>query len=105
LTADIYLTFLQETLAELLEMLPLEVRRKMWFQNFGNREIGRGGPITWPPRSPDLTPLDFFLWGIFRGKGNENYELGFFAYEIIISAIRRVEFASDSMSLISPRVR
>ena len=24
--------------------------------------IGRGGPIAWPPRSPDLTPLDFFLW-------------------------------------------
>ncbi|KAJ4428313.1 hypothetical protein ANN_24332 [Periplaneta americana] len=21
------------------------------------------GPIPWPPRSPDLTPLDFFLWG------------------------------------------
>ena len=25
--------------------------------------IGRGGPVAWPPRSPDLTPLDFFLWG------------------------------------------
>ncbi|KAJ4435395.1 hypothetical protein ANN_18010 [Periplaneta americana] len=25
--------------------------------------IGRGGPVPWPPRSPDLTPLDFFLWG------------------------------------------
>ena len=24
--------------------------------------IGRGGPVAWPPRSPDLTPLDFFLW-------------------------------------------
>jgi hypothetical protein len=23
---------------------------------------GRGGPITWPPRSPDLTPLEFCLW-------------------------------------------
>lgn len=23
----------------------------------------RGGPITWLPRSPDLTPCDFFLWG------------------------------------------
>lgn len=28
---------------------------------FPNRWIGRGGPIAWPPRSPDLTPLDFFL--------------------------------------------
>jgi len=25
--------------------------------------IGRGGPIPWPPRSPDLSPIDFFLWG------------------------------------------
>jgi hypothetical protein len=25
--------------------------------------IGRGAPIAWPPKSPDLTPLDFFvLW-------------------------------------------
>ena len=30
---------------------------------FPNRWIGRGGPVQWPPRSPDLTPMDFFLWG------------------------------------------
>jgi hypothetical protein len=24
---------------------------------------GRGGPTAWPPRSPDLDPLDFYLWG------------------------------------------
>lgn len=30
---------------------------------FPNRWIGRGGPIAWPPRSPDLSPNDFFLWG------------------------------------------
>ena len=23
--------------------------------------IGRGGPIPWPARSPDLNPLDYFL--------------------------------------------
>jgi hypothetical protein len=23
-------------------------------------------PITWPPRSPDLAPLDFFLWGYMQ---------------------------------------
>jgi len=27
------------------------------------RRIGRGDPVAWPPRSPDLTPPDFFLWG------------------------------------------
>ena len=25
--------------------------------------IDRGGPISWPARSPDQTPLDYFLWG------------------------------------------
>ncbi|KAJ4449822.1 hypothetical protein ANN_01228 [Periplaneta americana] len=25
-----------------------------------------GGPISWPPRSPDLTPLDLFLWGSLK---------------------------------------
>lgn len=25
--------------------------------------IGRRGPHEWPPRSPDLTPCDFYLWG------------------------------------------
>jgi hypothetical protein len=30
------------------------------------RWIGRGGRIAWPPRSPDLTPLDFFLWGYVK---------------------------------------
>lgn len=30
---------------------------------FPNRWIGRGSPtVEWPPRSPDLTPLDFYLW-------------------------------------------
>ena len=24
------------------------------------------GPIKWPPRSPDLTPMDFFLWGYIK---------------------------------------
>lgn len=32
-------------------------------QCFPNRWIGRRGHVEWPPRSPDLTPLDFFLWG------------------------------------------
>lgn len=30
--------------------------------------IGRGGPVPWPPRSPDLTPCDFFLWGHLKEK-------------------------------------
>ncbi|GFV48626.1 putative DD41D transposase [Trichonephila clavipes] len=29
---------------------------------FGDRLISRFGPVIWPPRSCDLTPLDYFLW-------------------------------------------
>ena len=32
-------------------------------QRYGQRWIGRSGPVQWPARSPDLTPCDFFLWG------------------------------------------
>ena len=28
--------------------------------------ISRGGPTAWPPRSPDLTPLEFFAWGFIK---------------------------------------
>ncbi|CAH1972213.1 unnamed protein product [Acanthoscelides obtectus] len=30
---------------------------------FGEQFISRLGPVNWPPRSCDLTPLDYFLWG------------------------------------------
>ena len=30
---------------------------------YGERVISRNGLLEWPPRSCDLTPLDFFLWG------------------------------------------
>jgi len=26
----------------------------------------------WPPRSPDFTPADFFLWGLLKGKVYKN---------------------------------
>ncbi|GFW73261.1 putative transposable element [Trichonephila clavipes] len=29
---------------------------------FGDRLISRFGPVNWPPRSCDLTLLDYFLW-------------------------------------------
>ena len=28
----------------------------------------RQGLMAWPPRSPDLTPVDFFLWGYLKSK-------------------------------------
>lgn len=35
-------------------------------QSFPGRVISRFGDQNWPPRSCDLTPLDFFLWGFLK---------------------------------------
>ena len=32
-------------------------------QLFPGKLISKKGDVQWPPRSPDLSPLDFFLWG------------------------------------------
>ncbi|XP_070526515.1 uncharacterized protein [Cardiocondyla obscurior] len=81
LTGIAYKNFFKNELYALLEDVPLQIRRNMIFQHdgapahssaivreelnerFPDKWIGRGGPIAWPPRSPDLTVLDFFLWG------------------------------------------
>lgn len=66
---------------QLLEDIPLRARANLIFQQDGapahfsrparevlnrrypERWIGRGGPIVWPARSPDLNVLDYFVWG------------------------------------------
>ncbi|XP_050511562.1 uncharacterized protein LOC126887788 isoform X2 [Diabrotica virgifera virgifera] len=42
--------------------------------NYPNKWIGRRGPIEWPPRSPDLPPPDFFLWGYLKSVVNIKYK-------------------------------
>ncbi|GFX94861.1 putative LOC100569746 [Trichonephila clavipes] len=32
----------------------------------GDHLTSRFGPVNWPPRSFDLTPLDYFLWGYVK---------------------------------------
>lgn len=84
LNSENYLSFLMNTLEEELENFPVATYVSMLFQHDGapahfarsvrayldtryEQWIGRGGPIAWPPRSPDLTVLDFFLWGYVKG--------------------------------------
>lgn len=75
---------MQIELPILLENVELETRIRMWFQQdgapahrsqliqnylnnrFPNRWIGNR-THEWPPRSPDLTPLDFFV-GLCKRK-------------------------------------
>ena len=35
---------------------------------FPGHVISLRGDIGWPPRSPDLTPCDFFLWAYLKAK-------------------------------------
>ena len=82
LNANSYLEILENQVEDMLDnTIPLNLRNRMWFQHdgapphvgrnvvrwlnnkFNQRWIGRNGPIHWPARSPDLNPLDFYLWG------------------------------------------
>ncbi|KAJ4439683.1 hypothetical protein ANN_07811 [Periplaneta americana] len=81
LTGQAYTNFLENTIPHVLEDTPLINRQHIHFlhdgapahfsrtarhyldRRFPDRWIGRGGPIAWPPRSPNLNPLDFYLWG------------------------------------------
>jgi len=85
-----YRDFLENQLPVLLENMPLRERAQLIFQHDGapahfqrdvrrflnehypDRWIGRGGPIIWPPRSPDLNVLDFFLWGYVKNLIENN---------------------------------
>jgi hypothetical protein len=41
----------------------LHIVRHYLNQTFGEHRIGSGGPVNWPAQSPNLNPLDFWLWG------------------------------------------
>lgn len=92
LTGALYLDFLQNTMIpDLIQLfpdiqIPNNLDRGIWFQQdgapphfavtvreflnrtFPQRWIGRRGTVEWPARSPDLTPLDFFIWGYLKSK-------------------------------------
>ena len=83
LTGDKYLELLQNQIIPTLRLLPINFE-DIWFQQdgcpahnrravqnylettFNNKLISTRGTIKWPPRSPDLSPNDFFLWGYLK---------------------------------------
>ena len=78
-TSEVHLDMLKNQLSPLISS-----HQGLWFQQdgapahtarvvtawlterFGNRWIGRHGPHDCPPRSPDLTPPDFWLWSMLK---------------------------------------
>jgi len=44
------------------------LRVPMLDRQFPGHWIGRCGSQEWSPRSPNLTPLDFYLWGHLKAK-------------------------------------
>ncbi|XP_063898331.1 uncharacterized protein LOC135119012 [Helicoverpa armigera] len=129
LNGDTYLRLLRTRVRRMLEGIPLEEIRGLHFQHDGapphfanslraflngvwyggERWIGRGGPVPWPPRSPDLTPLDFFLWGrvkdlVYSQTGHDIRS----AEELkrrIRRAFRRVKSETDTLNKVKRQVR
>ena len=74
---------------------------------FPNRWIGSGSAQNWPPRSPDLYPLNYHVWGyikamVYAHKVNTREEL----FQRILSAARRINNAAVlrkvTSSLVTP---
>ena len=82
LSGEIYANFLQDELPALIENVPLQTRWQIYYQHdgapprfdqvvrqylnhkFPNQWIGRACTQNWPPRSPDLNPLDYHVCGV-----------------------------------------
>ncbi|XP_045456076.1 uncharacterized protein LOC123665890 [Melitaea cinxia] len=84
LNSDKFLELLNGPVDDYIDELSLDAYSQMWYQldgapahsvvsarerlseMFGQQWIGHHGPSRWPARSPDLTPMDFFLWGFIK---------------------------------------
>lgn len=74
---------------------------------FPNRWIGRRGEIEWPARSPDLSPLDYFVWGhikdtVYKSKPQNIDDLRNKIVQVIHSVPQ--EFIADAVSLFYTRL-
>jgi hypothetical protein len=86
LNSELFCNFLENSLPEIVEDVPLQQRYHGWIQmdgapahcgrvvrewlnrHYPQRWIGRSGPVLWPPRSPDLNPMDYYVWGALKQK-------------------------------------
>jgi hypothetical protein len=57
--------------------------------------IGRGGPIAWRAKLPDLTPLGFFLWGYVKN----------IVYQVNINDLQHLKACiRDALATITPNM-
>ena len=84
-TPERYVEMLRNFLRPQLRSLRVHME-EMWFQQdgatvhtarasmtvvrqmFPRHVVSRFGDVPWPPRSPDLSACDFFLWGNLKSK-------------------------------------
>ena len=103
LTSERSLNFLRQNLEDALDNLPLADVHDCWLQQdgapahnstavrqylserFPGKFIGTHSETPWPARSPDLTPLDFFLWGYMK---NEVFQECFETEEQLLRSVR-----------------
>lgn len=43
------------------------ILRQYMVTKFPKSWTGKGGPISWPPTRPDLTPCNYFVWEYLKG--------------------------------------
>ncbi|GFW49593.1 uncharacterized protein TNCV_2843741 [Trichonephila clavipes] len=66
---------------------------------YPGRWIGRQGSISWPERSPYLTPIDFFYWGCIKkrqGLFQNNPKKGTKLRRRIVEAVKEINLANYS---------
>jgi hypothetical protein len=55
------------------------------FRKFGtgtlDRSWSREAPVSWPPRSPDISPIDLYLWGTMKNAVTLIFNKIFSAYQ------------------------
>lgn len=107
-----YCDFLKENLPIALRDIPIERRQSMWFMHdgatphatnrvqellnsadyFPRRWIGKGGEIPWPANSPDLNPMDFYVWKTINNYIDEDQNR--------IESLRTIQTSTDYMQQI-----
>ena len=101
-------------LEEYMDNVNLEIRHLIYFQQdgapphqvqevgtllnrmFPGRWIANNGPIHWPARSPDLSPLDFFFWSYIK---DELYKKKYRNIEELQMNIRRIIASIDGRTV------